>query len=195
MAKSPHSAGSEKKIRMGCGVTATVRRMAASEIERIGEIDRSEHITQEYTARNGILKLRDVDIQAPRWGESGEHSVQYYIDHWKPLVEAGGVLLGAFDGGSLAGFAIYEPPSSDGLANLAVLHVSRTYRGRGVGRDLTQEVIRLAQADRADRLYVSATPTRTTVDFYMRQGFEPLVTPNAKFFALEPDDIHLERKL
>jgi hypothetical protein len=55
--------------------------------------------------------------------------------------------------------------------------------------------MRLARADGARRLYVSATPTRATVDFYLRQGFEPLVVPNEKLFALEPDDIHMESRL
>ena len=41
-------------------------------------------------------------------------------------------------------------------ARLAVLHVSRLYRGEGIGRALTDEVVRLARADRAARLYVAA---------------------------------------
>src|SRR5205823_12838617 len=106
----------------------TIRRMAVSEIDRIAEIDRSEQITQQYKSRGGVLETIDVDISAPRWGEPGEHTVQHRIESWKPLIEAGGVLLGAFDGGRLAGFAIYEPSISEGLANLAVLHVTRAHR-------------------------------------------------------------------
>jgi len=175
-----------------------VRQMAISEFDRIADIDRSEQITQQYKSRGSALELVDVDIRAPRWGEPGAHTVQHYIDSWKPLVQAGGVLLGAFDGDRLVGFAVYEPPGtslSEGLANFAVLHVTRTHRGRGVGFALTNEVIRLARAHGAQRLYVSATPTRTTVDFYLKQGFEPLAMPNERMFALEPDDIHMERKL
>ena len=174
----------------------TVRQMDASELDRIGEIDRSERITQQYKSRAGALELIDVDIHAPRWGEPGEHTVQQLIDSWKPLLEAGGVLLGAFDGDHFVGFAIYDPSSlSEGLANFAVLHVTRTYRRKGVGCRLTHEVVRMARADGAQRLYVSATPTRATVDFYMKQGFEPLATPNERFYALEPSDIHMERRL
>jgi hypothetical protein len=44
-------------------------------------------------------------------------------------------------------------------------------------------------------LYVSATPTRGTVDFYVSQGFTPLATPDERLFALEPEDIHMERVL
>jgi GNAT superfamily N-acetyltransferase len=172
-----------------------IREMAASELDRIAEIDRSERITQQYKSRGGALELIDVDIHAPRWGEPGEHTVQQLIDSWKPLLDAGGVLLGAFDSDLLVGFAIYQPASPQGPANLAVLHVTRPYRRHGVGCELTEEVVRLARYEGAQRLYVSATPTRVTVDFYMTQGFRPLATPNERLFALEPDDIHMERVL
>ncbi len=111
------------------------------------------------------------------------------------MIEAGGVLLGVFDGDRLAGFAVYDPSRPEGAVSLAALHVSRAHRGRGIGRTLTDEVVRLARAAGARRLYVSATPTRHTVDFYRKRGFEPLAVPDAKLFALEPDDIHLELKL
>lgn len=165
--------------------------MDMSELGRIAEVDRSERITQQYRCHGGVLELIDVDIDAPRWGEPGEHAVEHYIDLWKPLLEAGGVLFGAFDGDRLAGFAIYEPSISIGVANLAALHVSRPYRRNAIGRELAAEVVRLAREDGAHRLYVSATPTRATVDFYISQGFEPLVKPDERMFALEPHDVHL----
>jgi GNAT superfamily N-acetyltransferase len=169
--------------------------MALSELGRIAEIDRSEQITQQYKSRGGILELIDVDICAPRWGEPGGHTVQHYLASWKPLLEAGGVLLGAFHGDRLAGFAIYQASVTEGLANLAVLHVTRTHRREGVGCELTNEVVGLARAEGVQRLYVSATPTRATVDFYMKQGFKPLAIPNERLFALEPDDIHMQLEL
>lgn len=173
----------------------TIRQMAGSELDRIAEIDRSERITQRYKQRGETLELVDVDIHAARWGESGESTVQHRIDQWKPLIDAGGTLLGAFDGDRLVGFAIYQPASSHGPANLAVLHVTRPYRRTGIGCELTNEVVRLARSEGAQRLYVSSTPTRATVDFYMKQGFKPLATPDERLFALEPDDIHMERML
>ena len=126
--------------------------MSISELARIAEIDRSEHITQQYRARGGNLELIAANIHAPRWGEPGEHSVQHYVDSWRPLIEAGGVLLGAFDGDRLAGFAVYDPSRPEGAANLAVLHVSREYRGKGIGSKLTAEVVRLARTAGVPRL-------------------------------------------
>ena len=169
--------------------------MAAAELARIAEIDRSERITQQYVSRDGRLELRDVDIHAPRWGEPGEHSPEHYIGEWRPVLERGGVLLGEFDGERLVGFAIYDRWLSRDQAQLVALHVSASHRGQGIARRLTGEVVRLARTDGARRLYVSATPTRRTVDFYLRQGFEVLSTPDERLFALEPEDIHLELRL
>jgi GNAT superfamily N-acetyltransferase len=166
----------------------TVREMPVTELGRIAEIDRSERIVQQYRARGSALELVDVDIRASRWSEAG---VQHHLAEWSPLLDAGGVLLGAFDGERLVGVAVYDRSLPDEPARLAALYVSRSHRGRRLGRALTDRVIGLARADGAARLYVSATPTRATVDFYIAAGFEPLATPNAQLLALEPEDIHL----
>jgi GNAT superfamily N-acetyltransferase len=167
--------------------------MDPSELGRIGEIDRSEHVTREYVQRRGALEARAVDVVVPPWSPSGdhEHSVPSRIAAWRPLLEQGGTLLGAFDGDVLSGFAIYRARIAEGTANLAVLHVSRSHRRRGVGALLAREVARRARADGAGRLYVSATPSVSTVEFYRSLGFEPTDEPDPTLFALEPEDIHM----
>jgi GNAT superfamily N-acetyltransferase len=169
--------------------------MTLAELGRIGEIDRTERITHQYKASGAVLELIDVDIDAPRWGQPGANTTEHYVEVWTPLLEAGGTLIGAFDDGRLVGVAIYNPSLSEQVAQLAVLHVTRSHRRSGVGRLLTDEVVRMARSDGAKRLYVSATPTRGTVDFYMSRGFRPLDQPNERLFALEPDDIHMEMNL
>lgn len=175
----------------------TVRPLPATALERIGEIDRSEHVTEEVVHRDGRLRVRAVDIRVPPWSPDGdpEHSVPGRIAAWRPLLARGGTLLGALDADTLVGFAIYRPHLADGLANLAVLHVSRPHRRQGVASRLVDEVVRLARADGARRLYVSATPSGSTVAFYRRHGFAPTDQPDAGLHALEPDDIHMIREL
>jgi GNAT superfamily N-acetyltransferase len=167
--------------------------MQAAELDRIAEIDRSEHVTQEYVYRRGALERRAVDVMVPSWFRSGacEHSVRGRIDAWQPLLARDATLVGAFDADTLAGFAIYRPRLAEGMANLSALYVSRSYRRKGVGSRLTGEVARLARADGARRLYVSATPSAPTVEFYRSHGFEPTGEPDPALFALEPDDIHM----
>ena len=175
----------------------TIRHMAGSELGRIGEIDRSEHVTQVYSYRCGSLEARSVDIRVPTWSRFGdhEHSVQGKVNAWQPILDRGGTLVGAFDRDTLVGFAIYRPDLAEGLANLSVLHVSKNHRRKGIASLLTGEVARLARADGARRLYVSATPSGPTVKFYRSHGFKPTDEPNQELFALEPDDIHMILKL
>ena len=171
----------------------TIRHMVGSELGRIGEIDRSEHVTHEYSYRRGSLEGRSVDVRVPTWSRSGdhEHSVQGKVNAWQPILDRGGTLVGAFDRDTLVGFAIYRPDLAEGLANLSALFVSRNHRRNGIASLLTEEVARLARADCAGRLYVSATPSRPTVEFYRSHGFEPTDEPNEELFALEPDDIQM----
>jgi ribosomal protein S18 acetylase RimI-like enzyme len=133
----------------------------------------------------------------PTWSRSGdhEHSVQGRVNAWQPILDRGATLVGAFDVETLAGFAIYQPHLAEGMANLSVLHVSRNYRRRGIASLLAGEVARLARADGARRLYVSATPSGPAVEFYRSHGFEPTDEPNEALFALEPNDIHMTREL
>jgi ribosomal protein S18 acetylase RimI-like enzyme len=174
-----------------------IRRMHSSELSRIGEIDRSEHVTEEYVHRRGVLEARAVDVHVAPWAldGDGEHSLRGRIAAWRPLLAGGATLIGAFDVEALAGFAIYRPRIGDGVANLAALYVSRSHRRRGVASRLVEEVARLARARGARRLYVSATPSSSAVGFYRSHGFAPTDQPDPTLFALEPDDIHMTVEL
>lgn len=170
-----------------------IRHLAGSELRRIGEIDRSERQTKQYAYRGGSLESRSFDFEVPAWSRTGdhEHSVRGHVKAWQPILDRGGTLVGALDADALVGFAIYRPDLAEGTANLAALHVSRSHRRRGIASLLDEEVARLARADGARRLYVSATPSDSAVGFYRSRGFAPTDAPHPALFALEPDDIHM----
>ncbi|MEJ2212287.1 MAG: GNAT family N-acetyltransferase [Anaerolineae bacterium] len=175
-----------------------IRQLDASAIARIADIDRSEHVTGVYSWHDGRLEPEEVDWQVPTWPAegNGEYSVQANIADWRPfLEELDGVMFGAMYGRRLVGFAIYRPRLEPDMGQLAVLHVSREYRRQGLGAALAEQVAMLALADGARRLYVSATPTAGTVEFYRSLGFHPVDEPHPELFALEPDDIHRVREL
>ena len=175
-----------------------IKQLDANVIERIGDIDRSEHVAHAYAWRDGRLEVEEVDWHVPAWFTegNGHHSVRGNIADWRPyLEEQGGVMFGAMYGRRLVGFAIYRPRLEPGMAQLAVLHVSREYRRQGLGTALAERVAMLALADGARRLYVSATPSAPTVEFYRSQGFVPVTEPHPELYALEPDDIHMIREL
>jgi GNAT superfamily N-acetyltransferase len=99
-----------------------------------------------------------------------------------------------FDADALIGMGVLESArvgrASDQM-QLSYLYVSRTYRGRGVGTQLFEAVLTFARAAGANALYVSATPTENTVDFYLRRGCILAPEPDPTLLAAEPDDIHL----
>lgn len=77
------------------------------------------------------------------------------------------------------------------MAWLAFLDVSSEYRRRGVGSALWVKAVDRALAAGARSLCVSATPTGSTVDFYLERGCRVLAVPHPKLFADQPDDAHL----
>jgi hypothetical protein len=44
-------------------------------------------------------------------------------------------------------------------------------------------------------LYISATPSEHTIDFYLTLGCTLVDAPDPELFAREPEDIHLEYEL
>jgi ribosomal protein S18 acetylase RimI-like enzyme len=87
------------------------------------------------------------------------------------------------------------PHVRPGIAQLAFLHVSDGYRGRGVGSYLTAELERLAREQGDEMMVVSATPSENTVRFYLGRGFEPVADPLPELLELEPEDIHMRKTL
>ena len=78
------------------------------------------------------------------------------------------------------------------MLQLKFLHVSQAYRGRGLGRQLFEHAKAVARARGAQRMYVSATPSEHTINFYLGLGCLISKRPDPALLALEPDDIHLE---
>lgn len=175
----------------------TYRRLVPAELERIGEIDRTELIETLYVQHGERLDQRSGDFSAPAWfseGE-GEHSVAYQRAECERHLAAGGIALGAFANGQLVGIGIVRPHIRPGIAQFAFLHVSNGHRAKGIGRHLGEELERLARQAGDTTMVVSATPSLNTVRFYLRQGFEPTAEPLPELYELEPDDVHLEKHL
>jgi GNAT superfamily N-acetyltransferase len=103
----------------------------------------------------------EVDVRVPPWTRTGSHahSIRSKIAAWQPILDRGGVLVGAFEAQALVAFAVYPPDLAASMANFAALHVRRSHRREGVGSLLAREVIRLARTAGARWLYVHATPS------------------------------------
>ena len=175
----------------------TYRRLVTADLTRIGEIDRTERIDTLYVQHGTRLEERVGDFSAPAWfadGE-GEHSVAHQRAECERHLDAGGIALGAFVNGRLVGIGIVRPHIRPGIAQFAFLYVSTEHRAQGIGRHLNEELERLAREQGGTTMVVSATPSLNTVRFYRRRGFEPMAEPLPELYELEPDDVHILKRL
>lgn len=162
-----------------------------NEIPKIWAIDRSEVIDAVYYLENGNLVLipEHYDMQGWPPGEAEKYT---------PILEAcfdrGGWFHGLFEGNSLVAVAVLDSRmlgrNRDQL-QLEFLHVSRSWRGRGLGRQLFDLAKDEARRKGARQLYISATPSEHTVNFYLSLGCRLAAEPDPELLALEPEDIHL----
>ena len=136
-----------------------------------------------YVDEHGELRAVDVELELPTWDEAELAAAR---ERLAPMLAAGGVLLGAFEGERLAGVAVL------GGAELAFLHVDRAHRGRGIARALLDEVCSRARDRGAEELLVSASDTDSSIRFYLGYGCRLAAEVDAELAALMPaTDIQL----
>jgi predicted N-acetyltransferase YhbS len=170
----------------------TGRELTRGEIGQVWRIDRSEVIEQVYYLENGALVCKPEHYDVSGW-PPGE--AEKYTPLLEECFERGGWFYGLYDEGQLIGAVILESKwigqKKDQL-QLKFLHVSRAYRNQGFGRHLFELAKVKANEKGAKRLYISATPSENTIDFYRRLGCAVTREIDPELFALEPEDIHLE---
>ncbi len=172
--------------------TFLFRALTRAEIPHIWSIDRAEVIDGLYVLVDGVLELQPYHFEAHGW-PPGE--AEQYTPILLDCFDAGGWFCGAFEGDELLGIAVLEGRFiglGRDMLQLKFLHVSRLARGRGLGVALFERARVIARERGAQRLYISATPSRHTIDFYLRRGCRVTEEPDPDLFALEPEDIHLE---
>ena len=172
-----------------------IRRLKKSEIHKIAEIDRSEHVTLGYAYKDGKLEPEKVNWRVPRWPREGSWGVEARIERLTRILEEGGVMLGAFDGDLLVGIAGLRYNLTETMAQLTTMFVSKDYRRQGIAARLAAEIFQLAREGGAKELYVSATPSESAVGFYQSHGFRLAEKVNKELYALEPEDIHMIKTL
>jgi GNAT superfamily N-acetyltransferase len=173
------------------------RRLDVGELGRVREIDRTETIDTLFVQHGERLETKHGDFSAAPWDPvgTGVHSVAAQQAELERYVERGSVCIGAFDGDTLVGIGVARFHVRVGVAQLAYLHVSHGARGQGVGIALTAEIERLVREAGDSALVVSATPSENTVRFYLRRGFTPMAQPLPELYELEPEDVHLEKRI
>ena len=169
----------------------TVTLIAADHLEAFRDIDRSERIEGFYRLVDGELVGDDVVHETNGWPPE---KYDTYIARSREVLGRGGVAFGVLDGSRLAGFALIDPQgvaSDSTLTQFDLFFVSARYRNLGLGRRLMDEVVADASSRGARGIYISATPSRNTVDRYLHFGAKVTTKPDPVLFELEPEDIHL----
>jgi predicted N-acetyltransferase YhbS len=170
----------------------TGRNLLREEVELVWDIDRSEVIDNIYRFENGVLVLRPEHHDVSGW-PPGE--AEKYTPILLDCFDRGGWFHGAFDREDLIGAVVLENQrigKSNDQLQLKFLHVSNSYRNRGLGKQLFELAKAASREKGARRLYISATPSENTINFYLRLGCTVAGEPDPELFELEPEDIHLE---
>lgn len=167
------------------------KQLRRDQIPEIWSIDRSEIIQAVYYHEHGKLVLKREHFNAQGWPPGETHK-------YTPLLEAcydrGGWFYGIYDTGMLVAVAVLDSQfigAHQDQLQLKFLHVSRSYRRRGLGYQLFALASDEARRRGARCLYISATPSENTVDFYLGLGCRLAPEPDPELFELEPEDIHL----
>jgi predicted N-acetyltransferase YhbS len=170
----------------------TGRDILREEVEQVWNIDRSEVIENIYRLENGALVLRPQHFDVRGWppGEAEKYT-PILID----CFDRGGWFYALFNDAELVGVVVVDSKRigrrKDQL-QLEFLHVSSAYRKRGFGAQLFELAKATARERGARRLYISATPSENTINFYLRLGCSIAEEPDPQLVELEPEDIHLE---
>lgn len=169
----------------------TTRSLQRNEVEKIWQIDRREVIDNVYSLENGVLVLHPEHFDMQGW-PPGEAAI--YTPILLDCFDRGGWFCGVFDNDQLVAVAVLESKrigSINDQLQLKFLHVSRDYRGLRLGKHLFDLARQAATSRGATQMYISATPSEHTINFYLRQGCVVTAKVDPDLFALEPEDIHL----
>lgn len=153
-----------------------IRELDAADIDRIGEVDRSELVVAEYLARptaNGLgLHLERVGLEPPQVvGPWTSEDIAHRVKLWQPEIDAGGCFFAVEEETQLKGFAILGPVAPDRSVELCALFVDAGCRRTGIGFRLLEAVEAWAREHGAGSLWCGSNRTESAVRFYITHGF------------------------
>ncbi|MGD9131798.1 MAG: GNAT family N-acetyltransferase [Candidatus Bathyarchaeota archaeon] len=172
-----------------------IRVLNRSEIENIRNLDRREIVKQVYYLDNGQLKLKNKFCNIKTWKAD---ELERNIEHIYEIYDRRGCILGGFVDDKLIAVSALDSEffgKNQDYLQLYFLHVDSRYRGLGFGKQLLKKTIIKAKELGARKLYISATPSQKTINFYFQMGCELAAEVNPRLLELEPKDIHLQLPL
>ena len=175
-----------------------MRPARASDVPRIARLSpvHRDHVrailtaTDAFSADEISVALELFDLATATFDGSVIRGAEDALDDYE--------FVGAFDGGSLLGFACFgRTPSTDGTYDLYWLAVDPAAQGCGAGRAIADWVA-IELASRGARLLLAETSSRTAYEsaraFYARNGYAEVARVR-DFYAPDDDRILLTTRL
>ncbi|MGM9537367.1 MAG: GNAT family N-acetyltransferase [Candidatus Onthomonas sp.] len=134
-------------------------------------------------------------IDNPFVEDWGEPEYQCLVKCLRNTLDTGGVVYGAFQNGTLKGFASVEASlfgSEKQYLELSCIHVSADCRGHGIGRSLMEAAKGWAQRHGGKKLYISAHSSVESQAFYHAMGCREAEEYSRIHVEKEPCDCQLE---
>ena len=160
----------------------------------LDHFNRFQETTKTWVEHQGQLVLEDTHF-IDDWDAEKKGQV---IDALRHCLSTGGVVVGAYRGENLIGFANIEGKlfgSQNQYLELAYIHVSNGIRKAGIGRSLFDLICEKAKKKAAKKLYIGAHSSQESQAFYRSLGCVLAVEINQEIFRREPLDIQLEYSL
>lgn len=154
-----------------------IKQLNENNTNMIKNIDRTEDINSSYRIELGKLIKYNHEPIVGGW-EPNE--LEDIIERSSTLIRQRGVVLGYFNVDDIIGVASVDSQKLNTPKNyvlMDILYISDKFRGKGIGNKLFEAIKAEAMKLEASGIYISATPSAGTVEFYLSRGCE-LATPN-----------------
>jgi len=168
-----------------------IKMMDNSQVDKLQEIDRSEHIDLIYEMNDGQISEITTNHECSNWNE---HLLLEIKERYLYELQHNGIAVGAYDEDKLVGFGVlahkFRGMNKDQL-QIDLMYVSRKYRRQGIGTKIIDALKKEARKRGARQLYISSTETRSAVSFYKSCGSRIAEEIDEELFDKEPKDIHM----
>ncbi|MEM9160939.1 MAG: GNAT family N-acetyltransferase, partial [Verrucomicrobiota bacterium] len=159
-----------------------ITQLPVEDLPKIYTIDRSEEVVAMYRQNGTELEKFTREVTFPDDHNFWDH----HFNYWKESINWGAEFFGAMHGDKLAGFTIVRHDLEHLTSQLMALYVSLEYRLSGIAKSLCIDAEQSAANHGNEKMYVSATPSHSSVRFYLSQNYKPTAEPNCDLLDREP---------
>ena len=154
----------------------------------LDSFSRYQIVEYEYRLVNGVLQLYHNPF-------IDDWSAERKREKANEILSGKHIVYGAVDENRIVGIILLCLELDHNRMIIDSFHVSADKRRQGIGMNLFNTAKKEAMKQGATALYVSASPTQETIDFYTVIGFKVSLNPIESYVNDEPCDIQMECEL